>query len=79
MKSNNIASAPTSSDTSSSDLGLGDMKRLQLRRILRGLEEVKGMGTSLITLMVPPTGSLPRVLAKLHDEYALSDQIKSRV
>lgn len=55
------------------------MKKLQLRRVLRELDEVRGVGTSLITLMVPPTGSLPRTLTKLHDELALSDQIQSRV
>jgi hypothetical protein len=55
------------------------MKRLQLRRILRGLDEIKGSGTSLISLMISPNGSLQRVLTKLHDEYALSDQIQSRV
>jgi peptide subunit release factor 1 (eRF1) len=55
------------------------MKRLQLRRVLRSLDEIKGVGTSLISLLIPPTGSLQRVSTKLHDEYALSDQIQSRV
>lgn len=55
------------------------MKKLQLRRVLRELDEVRGVGTSLITLLVPPTGSLQRALTKLHDELALSDQIQSRV
>lgn len=55
------------------------MKRLQLSRVLRALDEVKGVGTSLVTLLIPPTGSLQRVVTKLRDEYALSDQIQSRV
>ena len=61
------------------DDNLMAMKKLQLRRVLRELDEVRGVGTSLITLMVPPTGSLQRTLTKLHDELALSDQIQSRV
>lgn len=55
------------------------LRRLQMRRTLRELQAVKGVGTSLITLLVPSTGSLQRVLTKLHDELALSAQIQSRV
>lgn len=67
-----MASDPNADDVMS-------MRRLQLRRVLRSLDEVKGIGTSLITLMIPPSGSLQRVLTKLHDECALSEQIQSRV
>lgn len=68
-----------SSTSSEVEDALLAMKKLQLQRVLRELNEVRGVGTSLITLLVPPTGSLQRTLTKLHDELALSDQIQSRV
>lgn len=70
-------SAPMASESNADDVM--SMRRLQLRRVLRSLDEVKGVGTSLISLMIPPSGSLQRVLTKLHDELALSEQIQSRV
>jgi peptide subunit release factor 1 (eRF1) len=76
MKTQSKSRANPASD---SDDQLWQIKRLQMRRALHGLEEVKGVGTSLISLMIPPSGSLQRVLTKLHDEHALSDQIQSRV
>lgn len=78
MKSQANKMTAASSDESTMD-DFMQMRRLQLRRVLRGLDEVKGVGTSLITLMIPSTGSLQRVLTKLHDEAALCDQIQSRV
>lgn len=78
MKSQVSKSTTTPSDDATAN-DFMQMRKLQLRRVLRGLAETKGAGTSLITLMIPPTGSLQRVLSKLHDEAALSDQIQSRV
>ena len=58
----------------------GDQLRAyEFRRALEDLEAVKGRGTELISVYVPPGRPVSDVMARLRSEYAESGNIKSRV
>lgn len=56
-----------------------DIERIKMRRTLDSLDEVQGMATSMITVVVPRGGSLAQMKKKLECELATSTSIKSRV
>ena len=47
--------------------------------MIKGLEAVKGEGTSLVSLLIPPKDQIHRVATMLNNEYATAANIKSRV
>ena len=55
------------------------MARYEFRKLLKQLQQVKGRGTELVTLYIPPDKSIPETSAYLRNEYAQSQNIKSRV
>jgi len=64
------------------DLTLVDdqqMARYEFRKLLKQLQQVKGRGTELVTVYIPPDKSISETTAYLRNEYAQSQNIKSRV
>jgi peptide chain release factor subunit 1 len=55
------------------------MARYEFRKLLKQLQNVKGRGTELVTVYIPPDKSIPETTAYLRNEYAQSQNIKSRV
>lgn len=56
-----------------------ELKKLRLKRLLEQLEKVKGKGTELISLYIPPERSISLVINDLHKEYSAASNIKDRV
>ncbi|HEX9709501.1 MAG TPA: peptide chain release factor aRF-1 [Candidatus Thermoplasmatota archaeon] len=55
------------------------LRAYEFRRTLEELEAVKGRGTELISVYVPPGRPVSDIMARLRNEYAESTNIKSRV
>ncbi|MCK5414980.1 MAG: peptide chain release factor aRF-1, partial [Thermoplasmata archaeon] len=55
------------------------MARYEFRKLLKQLQQVKGRGTELVTVYIPPDKSITETTAYLRNEYAQSQNIKSRV
>jgi peptide chain release factor subunit 1 len=55
------------------------LRAYEFRRALEDIKKVKGRGTELISVYVPPGRQISDVMARLRNEYAESSNIKSRV
>jgi peptide chain release factor subunit 1 len=55
------------------------LRAYEFRRALEELAAVKGRGTELISVYVPPNRPVSDIMARLRNEYAESGNIKSRV
>lgn len=55
-----------------------DVKKWELRRLLKQLDEYVGEGTSMVSLIIPAEGQLSRTSRLLSDELSTSACIKSR-
>ena len=55
------------------------MRAYEFRRALEEIKKIKGRGTELISVYVPPGRQISDVMARLRNEYAESGNIKSRV
>jgi len=55
------------------------LRAYEFRRALEGIKKVKGRGTELISVYVPPGRQISDVMGRLRNEYAESSNIKSRV
>jgi len=55
------------------------LRAYEFRRALEEIKKVKGRGTELISVYVPPGRQISDVMARLRNEYAESSNIKSRV
>jgi len=56
--------------------------KLQLwkqQKRLKTLQDMRGNGTSLISLIIPPKGQVAKVVQMLHREYSTANNIKDRV
>ncbi|CAL9113110.1 unnamed protein product [Musa acuminata var. zebrina] len=51
----------------------------KVKKLIRALEEARGNGTSMISLIMPPRDQVSRVTKMLGDEYGTASNIKSRV
>eukprot|EP00199_Chlamydomonas_sp_CCMP681_P001051 CAMPEP_0119108590 /NCGR_PEP_ID=MMETSP1180-20130426/15250_1 /TAXON_ID=3052 ORGANISM="Chlamydomonas cf sp, Strain CCMP681" /NCGR_SAMPLE_ID=MMETSP1180 /ASSEMBLY_ACC=CAM_ASM_000741 /LENGTH=442 /DNA_ID=CAMNT_0007094219 /DNA_START=35 /DNA_END=1363 /DNA_ORIENTATION=- len=51
----------------------------KIKRLIKALEEARGAGTSMISLIMPPKDQVSRVQKMLGDEYGTASNIKSRV
>ncbi|VVB01729.1 unnamed protein product [Arabis nemorensis] len=51
----------------------------KLKKLIKSLEAARGIGTSMITLIIPPRDQISRVTKMLVDEYGTASHIKSRV
>jgi len=56
-----------------------EVKKLKLNRLLEQLEKIKGRGTELISLYIPPGRSVSLVINDLYEEYSTASNIKDRV
>ncbi|CAG9466839.1 unnamed protein product [Pedinophyceae sp. YPF-701] len=51
----------------------------KVKRLIKGLNEARGNGTSMISLIAPPKTEIPKLTAMLTTEYGTASNIKSRV
>ena len=51
----------------------------KLKKIIKELDNAKGHGTSMISLIISPRESIPKLVKKLNDEEGTASNIKSRV
>ncbi|KAL3240282.1 translation termination factor eRF1 RNJ42_03500 [Nakaseomyces bracarensis] len=51
----------------------------KVKKLVRSLEQARGNGTSMISLVIPPKGQIPLIQKMLTDEYGTASNIKSRV
>lgn len=56
-----------------------EIKQWQLKKTIKMLDELKGNGTSMISLIIPPSGQLPKINQMLTNELGTASNIKSRV
>jgi len=57
---------------------LSDRQKYDFRRALEEIKELKGRGTELISVYVPPTKQISDVAAYLREEFSQSSNIKSQ-
>jgi len=51
----------------------------KIKKLIQTLEQARGNGTSMISLIIPPKDQISRVSKMLTDEYGTASNIKSRV
>lgn len=51
----------------------------KIKRLIKSLENARGNGTSMISLIIPPKDQIARIAQKLAEEYGTATNIKSRV
>jgi peptide chain release factor subunit 1 len=55
------------------------IEQWKIRRLIKNLDDARGAGTSMISLIVPPKDQIARVNKMLTEEYGTASNIKSRV
>merc|ERR1711937_420598 len=61
------------------DDGDKNIEQWKIRRLIKSLEEARGNGTSMISLILPPKDDVARANKMLGDEFGTAQNIKSRV
>jgi len=56
-----------------------NIEQWKIRRLIKSLEEARGNGTSMISLILPPKDDIARAAKMLGDEFGTAQNIKSRV
>ena len=56
-----------------------DLREKKIPQLIKGLEEARGNGTSMISLIMPPRDQISRVAKMLGDEFGTASNIKNRV
>jgi peptide chain release factor subunit 1 len=56
-----------------------EIARWKIKRMIQYLDNVRGNGTSMISLLIPPREQLPKINQMLTEEYSTATNIKSRV
>ena len=56
-----------------------DIETYRLKKITKTLKSYRGNGTSLITLLIPPTDQISKITKLLTEEYHSASNVKSRV
>mmetsp|Transcript_56927 Transcript_56927/g.119024 ORF Transcript_56927/g.119024 Transcript_56927/m.119024 type:complete len:113 (+) Transcript_56927:146-484(+) len=56
-----------------------EIEKWKTKKLLKFLNEARGNGTSMISLIIPPGDQVSRVSKMLSDELATASNIKSRV
>lgn len=51
----------------------------RIKRLIKGLKEARGNGTSMISVIMPPKSQIAQIAKMLADEYGTASNIKSRV
>lgn len=55
------------------------LQKIKIKRMLKSLDDMKGNGTSMITLILPPKSSINMARDKLVEEKGKASNVKSRV
>jgi len=55
------------------------IEQWKIRRLIKSLDNARGNGTSMISLIIPPKDQISRVNKMLAEEYGTASNIKSRV
>ena len=63
----------------SADEGDANVEIWKIKKLIKSLEQARGNGTSMISLIIPPKGQVQMVSKMLGDEYGTASNIKSRV
>merc|ERR1711915_305523 len=71
-----MASQGYSADESSADRNVEIWK---IKKLIKSLQDARGNGTSMISLIIPPKDQIARVGKMLADEFGTASNIKSRV
>ena len=56
-----------------------DIEMWKIKKIIKNLSDVRGNGTSLISLILPPKEQISKINKMLTEEYGTASNIKSRV
>eukprot|EP00656_Telonema_subtile_P040223 TRINITY_DN4528_c0_g1_i1.p1 TRINITY_DN4528_c0_g1~~TRINITY_DN4528_c0_g1_i1.p1 ORF type:complete len:438 (-),score=118.73 TRINITY_DN4528_c0_g1_i1:252-1565(-) len=56
-----------------------NIEQYKIRRLIKSLEQARGNGTSMISLILPPKDDIARAAKMLGDEFGTAQNIKSRV
>ena len=56
-----------------------DHQRLKLKRLLKNLDKSRGIGTSVVSLLMPPGTQVHKISQMLTEEIGTAENIKSRV
>lgn len=56
-----------------------NVEMFKIKKLIKALENARGNGTSMISLIIPPKDQISRISQKLVDEYGTASNIKSRV
>lgn len=66
-------------DKAAEDEGDRAVQIWKIKKLIKALEQARGNGTSMISLIIPPRDQTSRVNKMLADEYGTASNIKSRV
>lgn len=66
-------------DKAAEDDGDRNVQVWRIKKLIKALEQARGNGTSMISLIIPPRDQTSRVNKMLSDEYGTASNIKSRV
>ena len=56
-----------------------EIQTWKVKKLIKSLQQARGNGTSMISLIIPPKDQISRVAKMLADEYGTASNIKSRV
>lgn len=74
------AVSPMPSTSGGSAVGAdSNVEMWKIKRLIKSLENARGNGTSMISLIIPPKEQIARIAGKLAEEYGTATNIKSRV
>jgi len=75
MSSHKIPQQPTDGRTEEEKA----VEQWRIKKLIQSLDNARGNGTSMISLIIPPKDQVSRVSKMLGDEYGTASNIKSRV
>lgn len=56
-----------------------NVEQFKIKKLIKKLDEARGNGTSMISLILPPKKQMPDVNKMLTDEFGKASNIKDRV
>eukprot|EP01095_Lingulamoeba_sp_RSL-Kostka_P000938 TRINITY_DN1124_c0_g1_i1.p1 TRINITY_DN1124_c0_g1~~TRINITY_DN1124_c0_g1_i1.p1 ORF type:complete len:449 (+),score=172.38 TRINITY_DN1124_c0_g1_i1:67-1413(+) len=68
-----------SNNNNKQDENADNIEQWKIKKLIQSLEEARGNGTSMISLIIPPKDQISRISKMLSDEYGTASNIKNRV
>lgn len=65
--------------SSEEEIAEKNVQMWKMKKVIKSLQEARGNGTSMISLVIPPKGQIPLTSRMLTEEYGTASNIKSRV